>query len=198
METHTTVDLLTEEETSEFHEAFCLVDRDGEGCITLEELAAVIRSLTPNATSQGLRQISREVDADGSVTIEFRQFLNIIWETKLEVDAEEELKESFKVFDKDQDGFISAFEVNSSGRIKYINRNTHIYICRYIYIYIYISTLHSEDGSRMKLVSQLRTVMASLGEKLTDEEVEQMIREADVDGDGKVNYEEFVRMMTFI
>ncbi|CAA6662748.1 unnamed protein product [Spirodela intermedia] len=154
METHTTVDLLTEEETSEFHEAFCLVDRDGEGCITLEELAAVIRSLTPNATSQGLRQISREVDADGSVTIEFRQFLNIIWETKLEVDAEEELKESFKVFDKDQDGFISAFE--------------------------------------------LRTVMASLGEKLTDEEVEQMIREADVDGDGKVNYEEFVRMMTFI
>lgn len=37
--------------------------------------------------------------------------------------------------------------------------------------------------------------MTNLGEKLTDEEVDEMIREADVDGDGQVNYEEFVRMM---
>lgn len=42
---------------------------------------------------------------------------------------------------------------------------------------------------------QLRHVMINLGEKLTDEEVEQMIREADLDGDGQVNYEEFVKMM---
>lgn len=37
--------------------------------------------------------------------------------------------------------------------------------------------------------------MINLGEKLTDEEVEQMITEADTDGDGQVDYEEFVRMM---
>jgi Ca2+-binding EF-hand superfamily protein len=42
---------------------------------------------------------------------------------------------------------------------------------------------------------QLRHVMINLGEKLTDEEVDQMIREADLDGDGQVNYDEFVRMM---
>lgn len=42
---------------------------------------------------------------------------------------------------------------------------------------------------------QLSHVMINLGEKLTDEEVEQMIKEADLDGDGQVNYEEFVKMM---
>ena len=31
--------------------------------------------------------------------------------------------------------------------------------------------------------------MTNLGEKLTEEEVEDMIKEADVDGDGMVNYE---------
>ena len=37
--------------------------------------------------------------------------------------------------------------------------------------------------------------MANLGEKLTAEEVNEMIREADIDSDGQVNYEEFVRLM---
>ena len=37
--------------------------------------------------------------------------------------------------------------------------------------------------------------MTNLCEKLTDEEVDGMIRAADVDAEGQVNYEEFVKMM---
>ena len=40
-----------------------------------------------------------------------------------------------------------------------------------------------------------RHIMMNLGEKLTDEEVDEMIREADIDGDGQINYEEFFKMM---
>jgi Ca2+-binding EF-hand superfamily protein len=37
--------------------------------------------------------------------------------------------------------------------------------------------------------------MINLGEKMTDEEVQQMIKEEDTDGDGQVNYDEIVLMM---
>jgi calmodulin len=36
--------------------------------------------------------------------------------------------------------------------------------------------------------SELRHVMTNLGEKLSEEEVDDMIKEADMDGDGMVNY----------
>ncbi|KAI5435000.1 hypothetical protein KIW84_021725 [Lathyrus oleraceus] len=42
---------------------------------------------------------------------------------------------------------------------------------------------------------ELPHYMTNLSEKLTDEEVGEMIREADVDGDGQINYEEFVKVM---
>ena len=45
-----------------------------------------------------------------------------------------------------------------------------------------------KDGDGYITAAELRHVMANLGEKLTDDEVEEMIREADQDGDGKVNY----------
>uniref|UniRef100_A0A8D2JFL3 EF-hand domain-containing protein n=1 Tax=Sciurus vulgaris TaxID=55149 RepID=A0A8D2JFL3_SCIVU len=56
--------------------------------------------------------------------------------------------------------------------------------------------IFDEDGNGYISAAELRHVMTNLGEKLTDEEVDEMIREADIDGEGQVNYEEFVQMMT--
>lgn len=43
---------------------------------------------------------------------------------------------------------------------------------------------------------ELKTAMKNLGNDLTDEDIEKMIKEADLDNDGCVNYDEFVRMMS--
>ncbi|XP_010412992.1 PREDICTED: calmodulin-2/4-like, partial [Camelina sativa] len=52
-----------------------------------------------------------------------------------------------------------------------------------------------KDQNGFISAAELRHVMTNLGEKLTDEEVDEMIKEADVDGDGQINYEEFVKVM---
>ncbi|KAJ9678788.1 hypothetical protein PVL29_020858 [Vitis rotundifolia] len=44
-------------------------------------------------------------------------------------------------------------------------------------------------------IVELRHVMSNLGEKLVDEEVDEMIHRVDVDGHGHINYEEFVKVM---
>jgi calmodulin len=51
------------------------------------------------------------------------------------------------------------------------------------------------DGNGFITSHELRHVMTNLGEALSPEEIEDMIKEADLDGDGQINYEEFVRMM---
>ncbi|KAF5390956.1 hypothetical protein D9757_003963 [Collybiopsis confluens] len=51
-----------------------------------------------------------------------------------------------------------------------------------------------KDGNGFISSAELRHVMTNLGEKLSDNEVDEMIREADVDGDGQINYEEFVKV----
>jgi calmodulin len=52
-----------------------------------------------------------------------------------------------------------------------------------------------KDGNGFITTHELRTVMTTLGESLTPEEIEEMVREADIDGDGQINFNEFIKMM---
>ncbi|KAI1811359.1 putative calmodulin [Poronia punctata] len=121
------------------------------GVITKDELGTVMRSLGQNPSQAELEDMINEVDGNNSGTIDFAEFLTMMARKMNSTDSEEEIREAFKVFDRDNNGFISAAE--------------------------------------------LRHVMTSIGEKLTDEEVEEMIREADQDGDGRIDYNEFVQLM---
>jgi calmodulin len=49
--------------------------------------------------------------------------------------------------------------------------------------------MFDRNGDDKICPKELRYVMTNLGEKLTDDEVDEMIQTADKDGDGKVNYE---------
>jgi Ca2+-binding EF-hand superfamily protein len=110
-----------------------------------------------------------------------------------DTDHEEELRQAFKVYDKDGNGFISAAEVRTlAGTARHAGpappRRARA-PCR--------PAAPDPAAPRQRrprraagaspFLLQLRHVMTNLGEKLTDEEVDEMIREADVDGDGQVS-----------
>ena len=123
-----------------------------------------------------------------------------------------EFKEAFALFDKDGDGTITTKELGTVMRSlgqnpteaelqDMINEvdadgNGTIDFPEFLNLMARkMKDTDSEEELQEAFKVELRHVMTNLGEKLTDEEVDEMIREADVDGDLEVNYEEFVKMM---
>lgn len=51
------------------------------------------------------------------------------------------------------------------------------------------------DGNGLIDREELRKVMSSLNESLSEEELDAMIKEADINGDGQISFDEFKIMM---
>lgn len=88
----------------------------------------------------------------GNGEIDFEEFLQMMSKKITTNDTEEEIRDAFRIFDKDGNGLISAHE--------------------------------------------LRQIMMNLGEKLTDEELDEMMREADLNGDGQIDYEGEIKQLS--
>ncbi|KAF9793202.1 calmodulin-like protein [Thelephora terrestris] len=55
--------------------------------------------------------------------------------------------------------------------------------------------MFDKDGSGNISVSELKEAFRNLGEKLSDDQLDAILREADLDGDGLIDYEEFLSML---
>ncbi|SPJ08161.1 centrin-1 [Plasmodium sp. DRC-Itaito] len=142
---------LNEEQKLEIKEAFDLFDTNGTGRIDAKELKVAMRALGFEPKKEDIRKIISDVDKDGSGTIDFNDFLDIMTIKMSERDPKEEILKAFRLFDDDETGKIS--------------------------------------------FKNLKRVAKELGENITDEEIQEMIDEADRDGDGEINEEEFMRIM---
>ena len=51
-----------------------------------------------------------------------------------------------------------------------------------------------KNGDNFISRSELKSAMRKMGERMSDRDIDYIIKEADLDKDGRVNYHEFVRM----
>lgn len=69
---------LSEDEIEEIREAFNLFDTDGSGTIDPKELKAAMQSLGFEAKNQTIYQMIGDIDKDGSGSIDFEEFLDMM------------------------------------------------------------------------------------------------------------------------
>ena len=104
---------MNEEQIAEFKEAFSIFDKNGDGAISREELGNVMKSLGQDPTETDLQDIINEVDADRDGAINFQEFLIMMGRKMGKENRQEELREAFRLFDKDSSGRISTEELKS-------------------------------------------------------------------------------------
>ncbi|XP_033736501.1 calmodulin-like [Pecten maximus] len=128
-----------------------MFDLHDNGKVTVENLMLVMKTLGMNPTKEEVEDILKDMDIDGDGMINFDDFSKRMKVEMESTEEEAELRNAFKLFDKDKSGKID-FE-------------------------------------------ELRVALSSIGESLTDEQVQKMLQEADRNGDGEIDYEEFITMM---
>ena len=124
-----------------------------KGALDEESLQLLIKEkLEQYIQKKQLIALMKKIDTDGSGEIEFDEFIefmrNLNKENELDEDA---LKEVFKIFDRDEKGYLTPESVY------------HIFL--------------------------------ALGEKIKLEDIINILKENDIDGDGNLNFEDFKMLM---
>jgi len=138
--------------------------------------------------------------------------------TELSPAEQEEIREAFDLFDKDKDGKLNADELASTLRalgqnpsqleVKELFAKTPMNFADFLSL---MKKRHkptdNEDQLRQAFkifdqhntgyvqIAELRHVLVSVGEKLSKEEVDGVLKDADSDNDGKINLQDFLRVM---
>ena len=99
---------LPEWQMQELREAFDLFDTDGSGMIETKELQVALRALGFDSKKDKVRKMIADIDLDGSGTIDFNEFVEMMTGKMGDRDSPEELSRVFKLFDDDETGALPA------------------------------------------------------------------------------------------
>ena len=110
-----------------------------------------MRALGFEPKKEEIKKLVNDADKEGTGTISFADFLDMMTAKMAERDPLEEIKKAFRLFDSEERGKIN--------------------------------------------FNDLKRVAKELGENMSDDELNEMIEEADRDGDGEINEEDFIRVM---
>lgn len=109
-------DKFSEDQIEEFRRIFNTIDTDGDGTITPAEMSFALRQSGIIMNTEDLNELMAEIDENSDGMVDFNEFLTLAAKSVKDIDTEEELKEIFMVFDRENKGVISP------AQIKYVMR----------------------------------------------------------------------------
>lgn len=161
---------LTSDQIEQFRKYFNMFDKEQKGYIRANQVGQILRTMGQAFEERDLKQLIKEFDSDGSGEIEFEEFAamvsNFVVAGEDKEGLEEELREAFRLYDK---------EVSP----------------RYLLI-----KWKTFKGNGYINVSDLREILRALDDNVSGDELDEMIAEIDTDGSGTVDFDEFMEMMS--
>ncbi|XP_029298245.1 caltractin [Cottoperca gobio] len=126
-------------------------------------------------------------DTDGTGTIDVKE-LKVAMRALGFEPKKEDIKKMIADIDKEGSGTIDFSDFLSIMTVKMSEKDCKEEILKAF-------RLFDDDGTGKISFKNLKRVAKELGENLTDDELQEMIDEADLNGDGEINEQEFLRIM---
>ena len=145
------------------------------------------RSELTEEQKQEIKEAFDLFDTDGSGTIDAKE-LKVAMRALGFEPKKEEIRKMIADVDKDGSGVIDYTEFLDMMTTKMAERDPREEMIKAF-------RLFDDDESGKISFKNLKRVAKELGENMTDEEIQEMIDEADRDGDGEISEEEFMRIM---
>lgn len=169
---------LTEEQEDEIREAFDLFDTEGSGSIDIKGFKVAIRALGFEPNKEELISLLSEVH-DGSGTIDFETFSTIV--AKKMVNLCSSISSFIFIPQYTDIGFCSLFIYKSE-------RDVHEDFMK-------IFRLFDDDATGKITFKNLKRVAKELNVDISDDQLKEMIEEADLNGDNGVDENEFLHIL---
>ena len=150
-----------------------MFDKDGNGTMNIKELGVAMRTLGLNPTEEELLNMVNEYDVDGNGKIDFGEFCKMMKEMNKETDQVRLFCLAFN-HHKFQELIRLAFKLVSNYKIN------NAYVKKLIF------RVFDKDGNGFITAAEFKHFMTTMGEKFSEEEVDEIIKEVDKDGDEQV------------
>ena len=182
-------------QVSEFKEAFTLFDKDGSGAISIDELGQVMKSLGQNPSKTELMEMIQEVDDDGSGQRHTHANCNFTFvHPRMLARSRARLTpltpltplHSAPSNPPGEIDFGEFLTMMANALSKEVDTAEEMMKCFRVF---------DSEGTGCIPREDLHQIIATMAEKMTEDEIKEFIDDADKDGDGEIDYEEFIAMM---
>ncbi|XP_065362429.1 calcium-binding protein E63-1 isoform X1 [Calliphora vicina] len=162
----------TDVELADLRTAFDLLDRNRDGRVTANELQFMLKNLGINVRDEIINDLIREASHSGNGLINEAEFLQ--WVGRIQALRDEQSQQQQQ-------------QEENASKPDELDDVTEDLIAAF--------RVFDRDGNGFITRDELQTAMEMIGEPLNETQLTQLLAIADLDQDGKINYEEFTRLL---